>query len=58
MTIGLTNRLIIHPDDDAQYKVFICKGNNGLLVKSIIKTRPWWSFRNINDIDSCHLVWT
>jgi|688.fasta_scaffold578489_1 tubulin--tyrosine ligase len=41
-----------------QYKAYICKGNNGLLVKSIIKSRPWWALRSNSDIDNCSLVWT
>ncbi len=57
-TINLTNQLLLPPDEEAIYKACICKGNNGLLVKSIIKNRPWWSFKNVNEIDSCNLVWT
>ena len=58
LTINLTNQLINPPEDEVLYKFYVCKGNNGLLVKSIFKTRPWWSFRAANEIDSCSLVWT
>lgn len=58
LTIALTNRLFFSPGGEVQYKAYICKGNNGLLVKSIMKTRPWWSFRSSGDIDGCNLVWT
>ncbi len=58
LTVNLTNRILILPEEEVQYRAFICKGNNGLLVKSILKTRPWWSFRTSGEIDSCHLVWT
>lgn len=58
LTITLSNRLIIFPEEEIQYKAYVGKGNNGLLVKSIIKTRPWWTFRTSNDLESCHLVWT
>ena len=57
-TINLTNQLIIPPEEEVLYKAFVCKGNNGLLVKSIFKTRPWWSFRPSSEMDGCSLVWT
>lgn len=35
-----------------KYKVYIGRGNNSLLVKSIIKRRFWWQVtHNINDSD-------
>lgn len=58
MTINLSNKIVIYPENEMQYKAFICKGNNGILVKSIIKSRPWWSLRSYSDIDNCSLVWT
>jgi len=58
LTICLTNRIVIVAEDEAIYKAYICKGNNGLLIKSIFKTRPWWSFRNAGEMESCQLVWT
>lgn len=58
LTVCLTNRLLVYPQTDLQYRAYICKGNNGLLVKSILKSRPWWSLRSHTDIDSCNLVWT
>ena len=27
-------------------------------MKSILKTRPWWSIRGYNQVESCNLVWT
>jgi hypothetical protein len=58
LTVNLTNQLLVFPEEEVLYKAFICKGNNGLLVKSIVKTRPWWSFRTSSEMDSCSLVWT
>lgn len=58
LTVCLTNRVAVHPQADVQYRAFVCKGNNGLLVKSILKTRPWWTLRTYSDVDSCNLVWT
>ena len=43
---------------EGQYKAFIGKGNNGLLIKSILKTRPWWSIRTAQDIDGCNIIWS
>ena len=58
LTVNLTNKLFTPPEEEALYKAYVCKGNNGLLVKSIVKTRPWWSFRSSNEIESCSFVWT
>lgn len=58
LAINLTNRIIFYPQPELQYRAFICKGNNGLLVKSIIKSRPWWTVRSYSEIDSCNLIWT
>ncbi len=45
MVINLSNRVIVAPSPEVTYKAYICKGNNGLLVKSLIKSRPWWTIR-------------
>ena len=58
LAVTLTNKLLVYPQQDLQYRAFVCKGNNGLLVKSILKTRPWWSMRSYSEMDSCNLVWT
>jgi hypothetical protein len=50
MMINLSNKIIVFPENEMQYKAYICKGNNGLLVKSIIKSRPWWALRSNSDI--------
>lgn len=49
---------MIYPQPELQYRAYICKGNNGLLVKSILKSRPWWSLRSSNEAESCNLVWS
>ena len=33
-------------------------GNNGILVKSLLQSRPWWVFRNVSEMDSCNLAWS
>jgi hypothetical protein len=58
LAVCLTNRLLVYPQHDLQYRAYICKGNNGLLVKSILKSRPWWSLRSHSEVDSCNLVWS
>ena len=58
LAICLTNRLLVYPQADLQYKAYVCKGNNGLLVQSILKSRPWWSLRSQNEAEGCNLVWT
>lgn len=58
LALNLSNRMLVFPQQDLQYKAFIGKGNNSALVKSILKTRPWWSIRTANELDSCNLVWT
>ena len=54
----MSNGLVMLPEDENQYKAFICKGNNGLLVKSIVKSRPWWCIRSLSDVDSCTMIWS
>lgn len=39
------------------YKFYVSQGNNGMLVKSILKERWWWSYGNKND-ESINLCWT
>ncbi len=41
----------------AQYKFYICTGNNGVMVRSILKQRWWWTYGNKND-ESLNLFWT
>ena len=50
--------MVVHPPQEMLYKAYICKGNNGSLIKNLIKSRPWWSIRNRGEIDSCNLIWT
>ena len=38
-------------------KVYIGRGNNRLLIKSLIKQRPWWTLAEKYD-PTCHFVWT
>jgi len=40
-----------------QYKFCVCRGNNPLLVKSILKRRSWWIPTDRRD-ESLNLLWT
>lgn len=40
--MNLTNGLIVTNPINPTYKAYIEKGNNGLLVKSLLKKRWWW----------------
>ena len=40
-----------------QYKFFICNGNNGLMVRSILKQRSWWTSCEKDD-EGINLYWT
>jgi tubulin--tyrosine ligase len=55
-TINLSNRLFTHNKKQITFKAYIDKGNNGLLLKSIVKRRWWWHL--VDEIDSCNLLWT
>jgi hypothetical protein len=48
--VGLSNRVVSIPQPEVLYKAYICKGNNGLLIKSLLKSRPWWSIRTRGEI--------
>ena len=58
LAVSLTNKVLLLPPSEGLYKAYICKGNNGLLVKALVKSRPWWSIRGRGEMDSCNLIWT
>ena len=45
----------IEQKQNLQYKFFICKGNNGLMVRNVIKQRWWWTYGKKIDTN---LLWT
>lgn len=47
--VSLLNNLGTLPTPTANYKAFVGKGNNSILIKTMIKNRFWW---NIADNDS------
>lgn len=40
------------------YKSYIEKGNNGMLVRSVLKQRWWWTSVKKKEIANSHLIWT
>ena len=40
-----------------QYKFYACKGNNGVMVKNVLKQRWWWNSVNKDD-EGINLCWT
>lgn len=53
--IGLLDGVISDKESGPTYKAFVGKGNNSILVKSIIKARPWWTL--CQEENEAHLVW-
>ena len=40
-----------------QYRFFIGKGNNGVMVRTVLKQRWWWNYGSRKD-DNLNLLWT
>lgn len=63
--MALSNNLVVGVGSAAltteystTYKAYICKGNNGVLVKGLLKSRPWWSVVSLAEVASANLTWT
>lgn len=55
-TVNLSNGLAVNNRRDSTFRAFIDKGNNGLLLKSVVKRRWWWHL--VDDVAECNLLWT
>jgi hypothetical protein len=42
--------------EDSKVKVYVGKGNNSQLVRSIIKRRSWWTFTE--KWEEANFIWT
>lgn len=42
----------------SQYKYYIGKGNNSILVRAALKTRFWWSMGDFDNWEEFHFMWT
>jgi hypothetical protein len=40
------------------FRFFIGKGNNNLLVKSILKERWWWAVCEKEDFEDANFIWS
>jgi hypothetical protein len=61
--VNLSNNQIVtipNEKDFQPYKCYVGKGNNGLLVKNIIKNRWWWTLYETlpTELESLNFVWT
>ena len=41
-----------------KYKVYICRGNNSLLIKGLMKRRFWWDITDNIDSPGINFYWT
>ncbi|CAD8044235.1 unnamed protein product [Paramecium primaurelia] len=55
--VSYSNLLMIIPQEKIVYKAFITKGNNGQLVRQLIKSRSWWILIDSPSNDM-NLYWT
>ncbi|CAD8150662.1 unnamed protein product [Paramecium octaurelia] len=53
--LNLSNCIFVQPTVNI-YKAYVGKGNNGMLVRQILKSRWWWSIQD--EMEACHFVWT
>lgn len=40
------------------YKVFVGKGNNAMLVRTLFKQRYWWMMHDKEEIEKVNFIWT
>jgi hypothetical protein len=40
------------------YKFYVGKGNNSVLVRSLLKQRFWWQLHDKEEIEKCNFMWT
>ena len=57
MFICMMNRLSRQEDPATNYKAYVGKGNNSVMVKNILKNRFWWTLVQEPDTE-CNLTWT
>lgn len=54
--VNYSNGLLVEAQDK-QYKMFLGKGNNSLLIKGLMKRRFWWTIVD-KVTDDVNFVWT
>ncbi len=57
--INTENGVMVKQEDGKmrQYKFCVCRGNNPMLVKAVLKQRWWWSYGGKDD-ENLNLLWT
>jgi len=40
------------------YKVYVGKGNNSVMVRSLFKTRFWWLLHDKDEMEKVNFMWT
>ena len=43
MFMSVIDGIIAEKETGPTYKAFVGKGNNSILVKNVVKARPWWT---------------
>jgi hypothetical protein len=55
--VAFSNGILLQPiPEDSKFKVFVGRGNNSQLVRSLLKRRSWWSFTE--RWEEANLIWT
>ena len=54
--LGVLDWIVSEKESQQTYKAFVGKGNNSILIKSIIKSRPWWVLTQ--EAGEANLLWT
>ncbi len=54
--MSLLNRFSTLPLSNGNYRAFVGKGNNSILIKNTLKSRSWWNISD-NEADS-NLYWS
>ena len=56
--VGFSNELTVSPPEsyDTKVKVHVGRGNNGKLIKGLLKRRPWTVL--VDKVQEAHFVWT
>jgi hypothetical protein len=54
--VNYANGLFAIAPSGCVYKAFIGKGNNSIMVRGILRRRPWWSI--VEDSSEANMIWT
>ena len=57
-SINTENKINPPQKQVANYKFYVGKGNNSMLVRAMLKQRWWWTAIDRTEIENANLVWT